>query len=188
MKTKTILLNKESNFQVEIASRSLEAIRADIVSAGFVMGTVSLKKIIEGIPTSHNHGFELATINVPDSAAIVALEVAERSQTPKKVQPAKKAQTHEKLVAPSFGPIEIKPVKKDSKTHKIFKMLCKGATVKEIADEFGWTTGAVSSVVYWEPKNKGYDLDKEKVEGRGNVLHLTLNGSRVKAKSLLYTK
>lgn len=106
-------------------------------------------------------------------------------KTQSKVDTTKKsvAKAPSKEVAAQFVSVTktlaVKPVKKDSKTFEIFKMLCKGATVKEISDKFGWTIGAVSSVVYWEPNYKGYGLERIKKAGRGTVLFLTLGESRI---------
>lgn len=80
----------------------------------------------------------------------------------------------------------IKPLRRDTKNDKIFQMLCDGATVKEISEKFGWTEGGVSSVVYWEPNDKGYGLDKEQVQGRGNVIYITIDGQRINKAQLVY--
>lgn len=83
---------------------------------------------------------------------------------------------------------KVKPMRRGTKNDKIFKMLCAGATIKEICESTGWSEGAVSSVVYWEPNYKGYGLDKEKVDGRGLVIYLTIEGVRIDESKLVYNK
>jgi hypothetical protein len=58
-------------------------------------------------------------------------------------------------------PVEVKT---DSKIHKLLVRLCdpNGATKKELMDEFGWSAGGLAGVIHWEPKAKGYFLNKMK--------------------------
>lgn len=83
---------------------------------------------------------------------------------------------------------QVKAMRRGTKNEAVFRMLCNGATVKEIANALKWTEGAVSSVVFWEPNNKGYGLDKEKVDGRGTVNFLTIDGKRIGESELVFNK
>lgn len=88
---------------------------------------------------------------------------------------------------PAAEPKKIKAMHRNTKNEAVFRMLCNGATVKEICDQLKWTEGAVSSVVYWEPNNKGYGLEREKVEGRGTILFLTIDNKRITEEDLVFS-
>lgn len=82
------------------------------------------------------------------------------------------------------------PIRLNTKIDNMFKMLCRpeGATKAEMMEKFGWTEGGLGSVLFWEPKAKGYALVSEK--GEDGVLHYFLHfrhgAGRVKPEQILY--
>ncbi|ACV50229.1 conserved hypothetical protein [Delftia phage PhiW-14] len=120
-------------------------------------------------------------------AAVKADEAKETKVETEGVAPSDKAETGTTETATPAAKV-IKGVRRGTKNDIVFKMLCRaeGATIKEVMAECGWTEGGASSIIYWEPADKGYDLLKEKVAGRGTVIRLGINGVAITEDQIVY--
>jgi hypothetical protein len=73
-------------------------------------------------------------------------------------------------------------VRVGSKCEQIFKLMCEGMTISEM----GMINGDIRTHAYESAKNKGYTVIKTKVEGRGTVVSLGLNGVAINASQIVY--
>jgi hypothetical protein len=186
-----------------------------IKDAGYSMGATSLRRLMNGelamtcgfsIKKEEPAAQEETKPEAPVEPAVEEPKVEEFKPvrapfptTPAKRTPAPAPVEEKKVDAPaqeaSSQPAaddankpKIKAMRRGTKNDQVFKMLCAGATIKEICEALKWSEGAVSSVVYWEPNYKGYGLDKVKTDGRGLVIYLTINGERINESQLVYSK
>lgn len=191
----TQLIHNEDVFAINIEGKNINEILAEIKAEGYTMGATSLRKLLKSGNGATACKFTMSiTEDQPttDDASVVVEDataaIADLAQTPapaanpvvEEVKPVIEAQ-------PSDAP-KIKPMRRGTKNETVFKMLCAGATIKEIMAATNWTEGGVSSVVYWDPNDKGYGLEKEKVDGRGQVIYLTIAGKRITENELVYNK
>lgn len=211
------LIHNEDIFSLPIfEGESNISILQRVKDAGYTMGATSLRRLINGELTT-TCGFilkkeEPAAQEEPKAEPVVSQDVAEQKseeefkpvRAPFPTAPAKRTPAPEAVTKKADAPAapapadgqpaadapksNIKSMRRGTKNDQVFKMLCNGATIKEICEELTWTEGAVSSVVYWEPNYKGYGLFKEKVDGRGLVIYLTIDGVRINESQLVYSK
>lgn len=81
-------------------------------------------------------------------------------------------------------------IRRGTKIDNMFQMLMRpeGATKAEMMEKFGWTEGGLGSVLFWEPKAKGYALVSEKNE-QGVLtyhLHFRHGAGKVKPSQIVY--
>ena len=118
-----------------------------------------------------------ATVGAAEATAAIGGDKAAPGGT--KGKPAKTPTTPRKgrqrpAVADGEAKAERKP-RTDTKQAKLIAMLeaKDGATVEEIAAEFGWQAHTVRGAIYGALKKKlGLDVTSEKVEGRGRVYRI----------------
>lgn len=82
-------------------------------------------------------------------------------------------------------------VKAGSKGHQLFLALCEpeGATKKELMEKFNWTAGTLGGLIHWEPKAKGYFLNKIK-RANGEMAYCLTEigtGNRYKPEDIITT-
>lgn len=188
-KSKMLLTHTADVFQIEISNMTAAQVCEAIAEEGYKMGSTSLRNLLSG-KCKTTCGFELVEVesSETEAAPVIIEEVKNIEVAPVAIEEAAPATIEVVKEVKEVAANGAKPLRRGTKTDLMFKALCKGATISELCEQFKWTVGAVSSVVYYEPKNKGYDITKEKIEGRGNVIFLTLNGTKVQEESILYTK
>lgn len=80
----------------------------------------------------------------------------------------------------------VKPVRRGSKVDQLMQLLIKGATFQEIQEAFGWSEGAVSSYLHYEPQAKGYFVDSQPNAEKGKRVYTLRFPQGV--TEILYTK
>jgi hypothetical protein len=90
------------------------------------------------------------------------------------------------VVAPVVAKAKVCGVRVGSKCEQIFKLMCEGMTISEMGMKMGMIDGDIRTHAYESTKNKGYTVIKTKVEGRGTVVSLGLNGVAINASQIVY--
>lgn len=81
----------------------------------------------------------------------------------------------------------LKPVRRGTKIDLMLQALMTkgGVTFAELQKMLGWTEGAVSSYLHWEPQNKGYLVNRER--GADGTLRYSLGFPKGVPNEILYT-
>ncbi len=172
------LIHTASQTIVEIDDQTAQDLFDQLSADGFKIGLTSLRKLLNGQATTCC-GFEV--VETEDDEENTGVVADQGVVTTPIVEVATVVDTTAPVVTETAA-VEVKAMRESSKMYKAAVKLIEGATVAELMVEFGYTEGGAGATLFCKQSgvlSKGYTFEKEKVEGRGTVLFICIDGKRL---------